>query len=66
MRGGQRSGTRRYGWGNVGWRPAGDCVWLEPEADDIWYLGSLSIDPRRQNKGLGRNLLAAAEDWVRQ
>jgi GNAT superfamily N-acetyltransferase len=48
------------------WRPAGDCVRLEPEADDIWYLGSLSIDPRQQNKGLGRNLLAAAEDWVRQ
>jgi ribosomal protein S18 acetylase RimI-like enzyme len=52
------------------WRPAEGvllgCVWLEPEADDTWYLGSLSIDPRQQNKGLGRNLLAAAEDWVRE
>jgi ribosomal protein S18 acetylase RimI-like enzyme len=42
------------------------CVWLEPEDDHIWYLGSLSIDPRQQNRGLGRKLLAAAEDWVRE
>jgi ribosomal protein S18 acetylase RimI-like enzyme len=53
------------------WRPpAGDgllgCVWVAPEGDGIWYLGSLSIDPRYQNRGLGRKLLAAAEDWVRE
>jgi len=40
------------------------CVWLEPEDEDIWYLGSLTIDPRQQNSGLGRKLLAAAEDRV--
>jgi ribosomal protein S18 acetylase RimI-like enzyme len=42
------------------------CVWLEPEHDGIWYLGTLSIKSRQQNQGLGRELLAAAEDWVRE
>ena len=41
------------------------CVWLEPEDDGVWYLGSLTVDPRQQNRGLGRKLLAAAEDLVR-
>src|SRR5262249_28590424 len=27
-------------------------------------LGSLTIDPREQNQGLGRKLLAAAENWI--
>jgi len=42
------------------------CVWLEPLDDDTWYLGSLAVDPQRQDSGLGRTMLAAAEDWVRQ
>jgi ribosomal protein S18 acetylase RimI-like enzyme len=42
------------------------CVWLEPLGDDVWYLGSLAIDPDRQNSGLGRTLLCAAEQWVRE
>ncbi|HEY7577942.1 MAG TPA: GNAT family N-acetyltransferase [Acetobacteraceae bacterium] len=51
------------------WRRSPDgallgCVWLESADDDAWYLGSLSIDPREQNRGLGRKLLAAAESWV--
>jgi len=41
------------------------CVWLEPLAAGTWYLGSLAADPDRQNAGLGRTILAAAEDWVR-
>jgi ribosomal protein S18 acetylase RimI-like enzyme len=53
----------------LAWRRAsGDlrgCVWLEPLGDDVWYLGSLTVDPLAQNAGLGRQLLAAAEDWVR-
>jgi DNA-binding MarR family transcriptional regulator/ribosomal protein S18 acetylase RimI-like enzyme len=53
------------------WRQSSDeallgCVWLEPEDDAVWYLGSLSIDPREQNRGLGRRLLTAAEDWIRE
>ncbi len=42
------------------------CVWLEPEDDGVWYLGSLTVDPREQNGGLGRKLLAASEEWVRR
>ncbi len=42
------------------------CVWLEPLGDDVWYLGSFAIEPDRQNGGLGRIMLAAAEDWARQ
>lgn len=49
-------------------RPSDDsllgCVWLEPEGDSVWYLGSLTVDPREQNGGLGRKLLAAAENWI--
>ncbi len=37
------------------------CVWLEPKAHETWYLGSLTVDPRLQNAGFGRKLLAAAE-----
>ena len=55
----------------LAWRDQSDgaltgCVWLEPLGDDGWYLGSLTVDPRRQNDGLGRTLLAAAEQWVRE
>jgi ribosomal protein S18 acetylase RimI-like enzyme len=51
------------------WRRSSDdalvgCVWLEPCDGDAWYLGSVSIDSREQNRGLGRKLLAAAESWV--
>jgi GNAT superfamily N-acetyltransferase len=41
------------------------CVWMQPEEDNVWYLGSLSVAPQEQKAGLGRRLLAAAEDWAR-
>jgi ribosomal protein S18 acetylase RimI-like enzyme len=41
------------------------CVWLEPLGNGGWYLGSLCVDPARQNAGQGRTLLAAAEAWAR-
>ncbi len=51
-------------------RPAGGpllgCVWLQPEKEGVWYLGSLSVDPGEQNRGLGRSLLAAAEAWAQE
>jgi ribosomal protein S18 acetylase RimI-like enzyme len=52
------------------WQEAGEadiigCVWLEPVGGSTWYLGSLAIDPRKQNGGLGRTMLKAAEDWAR-
>ena len=51
------------------WRDAADapllgCVWLEPLADDAWYLGMLTVDPQQQARRLGRTLLAAAEAYA--
>jgi ribosomal protein S18 acetylase RimI-like enzyme len=53
-------------WVDVPAGPIRGCVWLEPLGDDVWYLGSLAIDPEQQNSGLGRTLLSAAEQWVRE
>jgi ribosomal protein S18 acetylase RimI-like enzyme len=36
-------------------------VWLEPRSATVGYLGSLTVDPREQNAGLGRLILEAAE-----
>ena len=33
---------------------------------DIWYLSSLSVDPRMQGKGLGTKFLDYLEDYVRE
>ncbi len=40
------------------------CVWMQPEENDVWYLGSLTISPLQQKAGLGRSLLTAAENWA--
>lgn len=37
------------------------CVWVEPDGDDAWLIGMLSVRPDLQAVGLGRRLLAAAE-----
>jgi GNAT superfamily N-acetyltransferase len=42
------------------------CVWLEPVSADVWYLGSLTVDPTQQKSGLGKTILAAAETWLLQ
>ncbi len=41
------------------------CVSLDPVSPETWYLGSLTVDPGLQNSGIGRDLLAAAEDLAR-
>jgi len=45
-------------------------VWVEPRNNepkdsDTWYLGLLTVRPDTQAQGLGRTILAAAEDFVR-
>lgn len=40
-------------------------VRLEPEGEGAWHLGLLSVSPARQKDGLGRSMMAAAEDFAR-
>jgi len=50
-------------------REAGElqgCVWLAPAHDEAWYLGMLTVRPDLQDRGIGRQLLAAAEDYARE
>jgi ribosomal protein S18 acetylase RimI-like enzyme len=42
------------------------CVWLEPTEGGAWYLGMLTVRPDRQDRQLGRTMLAAAEAHVRE
>lgn len=41
------------------------CVYVELRGDRC-YLGLLSVDPTRQKSGLGRRLVAAAEEFGRE
>jgi GNAT superfamily N-acetyltransferase len=41
------------------------CVYIEPRSDRC-YLGLLSVRPAVQGAGLGRRLMAAAEDRARE
>lgn len=51
------------------WRDAaGDHmghVRLDAGSDGVWHLAMLTVRPDRQDGGLGRTLLAAAEDFAR-
>jgi GNAT superfamily N-acetyltransferase len=40
------------------------CVYVEPRGERA-YLGLLSVDPSRQQSGLGSRLMIAAEDYCR-
>lgn len=62
-------GTREYmGKGKIliAEDPAGfaGCVYCEVRGER-GYLGLLAVDPSRQGTGLGRKLVAAAEDYFR-
>jgi ribosomal protein S18 acetylase RimI-like enzyme len=39
-------------------------AWLNPESDDVWSMGLLTVRPDLQNQQLGRRLLAAAETYA--
>jgi GNAT superfamily N-acetyltransferase len=41
------------------------CVWLEPKADQVWYLGLLTVRPDAQARQLGRRILSEAEALAR-
>ncbi|WP_293481975.1 GNAT family N-acetyltransferase [Phenylobacterium sp.] len=39
-------------------------VRLDDQGDGVWYLSMLTVDPARQDGGLGREILGAAEAWA--
>jgi predicted N-acetyltransferase YhbS len=50
------------------WREGGEHlghVRLDAGADGVWHLAMLTVDPDRQDGGLGRRLLAGAEGFAR-
>jgi predicted N-acetyltransferase YhbS len=51
------------------WREDGvllATVWIEPEEEGVWYLGTLSVRPELQAKQLGRRVMEAAEALARE
>lgn len=40
-------------------------VRLDAGEDGVWFLAMLTVDPDRQDGGLGRTLLVASEDYAR-
>jgi ribosomal protein S18 acetylase RimI-like enzyme len=52
-------------WRDEGMSGLMGTVWLEPKGNEVWYLGLLTVRPGLQNRGLGRELLATAEKYVR-
>lgn len=40
------------------------CVSLKAFSAEVWYLGSLTVDPALQNNGFGREVLAASEEYA--
>jgi GNAT superfamily N-acetyltransferase len=54
----------------LAWRDAADgpllgCAWLEPAGAEVWYVGTVTVHPDAQDRGLGRQILTAAEDEAR-
>jgi ribosomal protein S18 acetylase RimI-like enzyme len=41
-------------------------VWIQPSEDDAWYVGMVTVSPLRQDGGLGRTMLEAAENYARE
>ena len=39
-------------------------AWLNPESEEVWSMGLLTVRPELQNQHLGRRLLAAAESYA--
>lgn len=41
-------------------------VWLQPRQADAWYMGLLAVRPEMQGQQLGRRMLEASEEAIRQ
>jgi ribosomal protein S18 acetylase RimI-like enzyme len=53
-------------WREEAGGPLMGTVWMQPKGDGVWYLGLLTVRPDVQDRGWGRTLLAAAENWARE
>jgi ribosomal protein S18 acetylase RimI-like enzyme len=53
-------------WRDEGSRELLGSVWLEPRDNEVWYMGMLAVRPERQGQQLGRRMLEASEEAVRQ
>lgn len=61
-----RSDPRRH---LLVWRDEGrivSCVLLSQKGEGLCYLGMLTVEPGMQAKGLGKRMLAAAEELARE
>lgn len=47
------------------WEKAYACAWLEPQADDVWYVGMITVSPLRQDGGQGRAMLETCEKYAK-
>jgi GNAT superfamily N-acetyltransferase len=41
------------------------CVYAQRRSDGRGYIGLLAVDPLRKGRGVGKILMAAAEEWCR-
>jgi ribosomal protein S18 acetylase RimI-like enzyme len=53
-------------WREEAGGPLMGTVWMQNKGDGVWYLGLLTVRPDVQDRGWGRTLLAAAENWARE
>lgn len=47
------------------WEKPFACAWIEPQADDVWYVGMITVTPPRQAGGMGRAVLETCEAYAR-
>ena len=47
------------------WEKPFACAWVEPQPDDVWYVGMVTVSPLRQDGGAGRAMLETCEAYAR-
>lgn len=47
------------------WEKPFACAWIEPQADNVWYVGMITVTPERQAGGMGRAVLETCEAYAR-